>query len=413
MTADAPKRRVLFVDDEEDLLDGIRLTLRKERKRWEMLFACGGPEAVEILKREEVDAVITDMRMPIMDGAEVLAHARDLHPGACRLVLSGHADEALAMRALPVAHQYLNKPCDREKIVQAVNRTCSILELVHNPRIREVVGETTALPSTPRLYNSLIHLISSGEAGVDEVAAVVEMDPAMCAKFLQMANSAFFSLPRTIVEVRDAVALLGFRTVSEVVLAAEVFQSFGGPRKVRGLHMNQFQERSLLISKLVTSIAEETGLDAHSASSAGMLHDIGLLVLEMKVPDACRLVWKTAVEEGLPLHEAELRELQTHHAHVGAALLGMWGLPTQLVEAVMHHERPSESVTGVFDLAGAVHFAQYIVNTVQDELEDRTPEVPHYLDMEYLNETGLSSALSDWREVALRQASESGDAEAA
>ena len=144
------KRRVLFVDDEEDLLIGLKCTLRKARKQWSMRFACGGAEAIAMIKEEPVDAVITDMRMPGMDGAELLSWVRQICPDACRIILSGHADDSMAMRALPVAHQYLHKPCDRETIIEAVNRTCMIKELVQDEHIKRVIGETTTLPSSPR-----------------------------------------------------------------------------------------------------------------------------------------------------------------------------------------------------------------------------------------------------------------------
>ncbi|MBT6488866.1 MAG: response regulator, partial [Deltaproteobacteria bacterium] len=98
--------KILFVDDEPLILEGLQNLLRRFRKKWAMSFAVGADEALEKLDIETFDIVITDMRMPGLSGAELLKRVRETHPGTARIMLSGYSEEETILQALPVAHQY-------------------------------------------------------------------------------------------------------------------------------------------------------------------------------------------------------------------------------------------------------------------------------------------------------------------
>src|SRR5215217_6257296 len=104
--------KVLFVDDEPRVLQALRRSLTIADVPWDARFADGGAAALLQLETESFDVVVTDMRMPSVDGAAVLNAVKDRAPGTVRIVLSGQADEAAAMRVVGVAHQFLAKPCD-------------------------------------------------------------------------------------------------------------------------------------------------------------------------------------------------------------------------------------------------------------------------------------------------------------
>ena len=137
---------VLFVDDEQAILDGLRNSLRKERKRWDMTFALGGQQALEEMKKTPADVVITDMRMPGMDGAELLRHIQRDFPAAARIVLSGQAERESIMRALPVTHQFLHKPCDGETLRAVIEQTHALHKLMQNPALTALVGKLERIP---------------------------------------------------------------------------------------------------------------------------------------------------------------------------------------------------------------------------------------------------------------------------
>ncbi len=396
MTEREHKLKVLFVDDEPEILNGLRLTLRKQKKFWDILFATSGAEAVELLSQHELDAVVTDMQMPGIDGAELLTRVRTVQPQACRLVISGHADDVIAMRALSIAHQFLSKPVTREEIVRSIEKTYAIMNLVKLPQIKNIIGDTTSLPATPRLYQQLIGIIHDENCGVDEVAAIIEQDPGMSAKFLQLANSAYFSMPRAVVAVADAVAFLGFSTVCSIALSKEAMQAFPKLKNLHSASLASFQHRSNLCATVAARIAKDMKLDPSIASTSGTLHATGLLLLEARAPERCAEAWERALEDDVPLHEAEQLTMGTDHALIGGALLGSWGLPAPVVETVLHQYNPGHVSKKKFSLAGALHIASYLVNVCMDRVEAHDQHATRKLDVRYVNATGVSEKASEW-----------------
>jgi DNA-binding NarL/FixJ family response regulator len=189
--------RILFVDDEQSVLEGLRDLLRKERRRWDMVFVTGGEQALEELRRAPFDVVVSDMRMPEMDGAELLTRVREDYPRAARLVLSGQADRESVLRAMPVTQQFLAKPCDQAVLRATLARTCDLQSVLASDAIRAVVGSLERLPSVPRTYFELTEVAARSDTDAADIAAVVQRDTAMTAKVLQLANSAYFGNPQT------------------------------------------------------------------------------------------------------------------------------------------------------------------------------------------------------------------------
>ncbi|MBV9849174.1 MAG: response regulator [Armatimonadetes bacterium] len=118
--------RVLFVDDESHILSGLQRMLRPLRHEWAMTFAEGGPAALDALAGAEFDVIVTDMRMPGMSGAQLLAEVRRRHPRVARIVLSGQSDREHLQQLAQTPHEYLSKPCDTELLKETVRRLCGL-----------------------------------------------------------------------------------------------------------------------------------------------------------------------------------------------------------------------------------------------------------------------------------------------
>ena len=140
-------RRVLFVDDEPRILEGLRRMLRVQRQEWEMAFAPGGEAALALMEAAPFDVIVSDMRMPEMDGATLLTKVRDRFPQVVRIVLSGHTELSTTLRVVPVAHQFLAKPCDAGTLRVAIERACHLKGLLSDDSIRRTVGALRDLPS--------------------------------------------------------------------------------------------------------------------------------------------------------------------------------------------------------------------------------------------------------------------------
>ena len=197
-------KRLLFVDDEPNILNGLRHRLRRQRARWELVFVDGPLRALEYLERESVDVIVTDMRMPEMDGAELLERVRKGFPHVTRVILSGHAEKSAALKAVAVAHQYLSKPCGAGELERVIERITALQSATDQTEVRRVVGAVGNLPSPPRVYVELAEAMEQDKASIPQVAQILRKDMALCAKLLHMVNSAFFRLPREVSRVEDA-----------------------------------------------------------------------------------------------------------------------------------------------------------------------------------------------------------------
>ncbi len=389
-------KRVLFVDDETNVLDGLRRLLRPHRHEWEMVFASGGAEAIDALAKEPFDVVVTDMRMPKIDGAALLRHAQKQHAGVVRIVLSGHTELEAALRAVPVAHQFLVKPCDPARLREAIERACNLQTLLARDEVRHAVASVGSLPSAPKVHAAVTAALADPKSSLDSVAALVERDGAMTAKILQLVNSAFFGLPRRVATVRQAINLLGTNMLKNLVLSVEVFSTLS-TSKALVARVESLQRHSLMTGALAMAMLRETGrVMGEDAYMAGLLHDIGTLVFVSQLHVEHEKVIAQARAQGVSIHQAELSHFGASHAEVGGYLLGVWGLPYPIVEAVAHHHEPTRAPPAGFGVLGAVYVSQALTDVVMGPDPDQAP----VLDETYLASCGVSARVPEWLQMA-------------
>jgi HD-like signal output (HDOD) protein len=383
--------RILFVDDEVAILDGLRDLLRKERRRWEMAFAVGGAEALEELARRPFDVVVSDIRMPGMDGAQLLTTVKDLYPSVSRIVLTGHADRDAAMRVLPVAHQFLTKPCDAGALRVAIERTQALHALLASQEIRDIVGRLHSLPSVPKTYLELTEAARDPNKGLGDLTAIVQRDPAMSTKVLQIVNSAYFGSMQRIASIPQAVMHLGIELLKGLALTGNVFATLGRA-PIEGFSLEALQQRSLESACLARRFVEDPR-HAEEAFTAALVHDVGQIVIAMGLPKAYQDIVREARQSSRPRHAVELERLGVTHAEVGAYLLGVWGLPFSIIESVAYHHRPSALGVGPCETLAALHAADALVDPPVAGVEAE-------LDLAFFDRVGLSDRLPAWRRIA-------------
>jgi putative nucleotidyltransferase with HDIG domain len=394
------KRTILFVDDEVNILEGLRTRLHRQRAKWEMLFAQSGKAALEMMSRTRVDVLVTDMRMPEMDGLTLLKHAQQAHPSVVRIVLSGHAEMEAALRAIHVAHQFLTKPCEAGVLENTVDRACNLQELINNELVRQVVGKVDNLPSPPIVYSRLMVALNNEFIGTRQVADILRNDIAMCAKTLQVVNSALFHIPRQITDIEDAVTFLGYNTIRQIALSVEVFNSHRKGRRA-GPVLESMETHACLVASLASrmfSIKQQQ----EDAFIAGLLHDIGKLVLAAHLPSAFQEIQNAMRRDGGTMTAAEQQMLGTTHAEIGAYLLGLWGLPYPIVEAVANHHRPERVESPEFDVMASVYAADHLIHELMASQTGAGP-LDDALDMEQLEKWGVGARAPQWREMALAE----------
>ena len=383
-------KRILFVDDEPLVLDGLRDLFRKQRREWDMVFAPGGLEGIEALDGGPFDVIVSDMRMPRVDGNAMLQAARERQPAAARVILSGYAGREAELAALTVAHQFVSKPCEPAVLRAIIERACALPALLSSPRLRQIVGRLGRLPSPPQLYWDLTRAAARPDVTMQELADLVEQDPAMTAKVLQLVNSAVYGAARHHASVHQALLYLGTQRLKALAVSAQVFLE--GQASARGLDLDALQQHAANVAALAQQFVADPAR-AEVLFTAALLHEIGKVVLAIGAPAEMEEVARVCAATGALPHEAEQDILGTTHGDAGAYLLALWGLPLEIVEAAQHHHHPERAPT---DIVVALHAADALLHE-----GDETPaHGPGRLHVEFLEQTSWGAQLPRWRALA-------------
>jgi len=393
------KQRVLFVDDQPEVLQGLRRMLHSLKDEWEMAFAESGEEALGILGERGADIVVADMKMPGMDGAELLDQVMKKYPQVIRIILSGYSDQASIMRSIGPTHQYLIKPCDAETLKTAISRTLGLRRVLADESLKEIVSQIRSLPSLPSLYMEIVKELQSPNSSLKRVGDIISKDVGMTAKVLQLVNSAFFGVPRHISTPAQAVNLLGLDTVKALVLSVQVFSGFKQKQLPHGLNLDSLWRHSIRVGACAKAVCKKERLEEKTVDEAlvaGMLHDVGKLVLAAGVPEKYGKALSLATDKSITHEQAENEVLGITHAEVGGYLLGLWGLPDPIVEAIAFHHKPAHCVAKTIGPLTAVHVGDSLDRSLSDSgAGGAAPEV----DMAYLAEVAAEDRLEEWSEI--------------
>ncbi len=391
-------KRVLFVDDEQYVLDGLKRALHSLRSDWQIEFSASGEEALRKLAEREFDVIVTDMRMPGMSGSELLTQVLERYPNTVRIMLSGTVEHDAVLRSATTAHQYLSKPCDAITLRATLDAALRIRSMLTSPRLRTLISRMTSLPSLPTVYAELVKSLENEEVSCRELGGIIAKDIGMTVKTLQLANSAFFGLSRHIASPEDAAVYLGVDTIRALTLSTSVFSAFREAGLTEGL-IGHLQRHSIATGTLAASIAKVENLPKKACDSSvigGFLHDVGKLVLAVNCADEYKSVIAAPREEGRNCHEVEQIAFGATHAEIGACLLWLWGLPDAVCQAVAFHHSPAGCSDTTFTAAAAIHAADVLE---YESLEPENTLGKESIDAEFLSTLRLTDRLQVWRRL--------------
>jgi len=337
------RKTVLFVDDEQKILKGLRRMLYPLRKEWDMFFVTSGAEALETMQDNKISIVISDMRMPGMNGVQLLQTVQERSPEVVRVMLTGHPDTETYREVMTISHYFLWKPTSFQEFEALLSRIQNLEGILEDTALKQLVGGVTSLPSLPILFTRLTTLLEQTETDCAQIAALIKEDMAMAAQILKLVNSAYFGLTRRIETLEDAVTYLGIQTISSLVLMQQLF-SRCTDNEFREFQLDQLWEHSFCVATLakkIVSDTEHTPLIQEHAYLAGLLHDIGKLFLATQLPEGYRKIMENSDQNDSPRAEVELDILGVDHSAIGGYLTSLWGLPRKITEAVTFHHTDS------------------------------------------------------------------------
>jgi len=398
-TEGSAMRKILFVDAEPNILEGLQRMLFPLQQEWRMVFVASGAKALESMESQRFDVIVSDMRMPGMDGAQLLAAVKNQYPDTVRFVLTGQTDSEAVYRSVGDAHQFLNKPCKPKLLKECVDKAFAIRDLLSCDRLKSAIAQIGSLPPVPKVYEQLCEELQSAECSVASVSRIIETDQAILSKILQLVNSAFFGVRHRITSAAQASSMLGLQTLKSLVLMTGLFTPMQQASFPKGFSMDEKWRHSAKVGVYAEALCKYEGAPKEmvgDAYTAGLLHDAGELILAVSCPDDYVHVYDYGMLNQIPAYEAERKVLGCTHAELGAYLLGIWGLPDQIVEAVAYHHEPSESASRSLSPLAAVHAADML----DYRKSDPTADIPEPAwDMAFFARIGLETRLPQWREA--------------
>jgi HD-like signal output (HDOD) protein len=272
----------------------------------------------------------------------------------------------------------------------------AVRELLANSSLKKMIEGLETLPSVPSLYQELMTALQSDDASAEKAARIISQDMGMVTKILQVVNSPLYGLRTQISNPAQAVALLGLDAIKSLVLSTKVFQQFD-QSKLPFFSLEVLWMHGMSVGAHARSIAKVEQAERtlqEDALTAGLLHDVGILILASNFPDKYTEMLAAMQSHGSFEWETEKHVLGCTHGELGGYLLGTWGLPEAVVEAVAFHHQPSICIHSSLTPLAAVHFADVVAEEAETEAQGLDPVPP---DLDYLTLAGQVEKLQVWR----------------
>ena len=390
-----PKPKIVVWSKSIAETDLLRARLRPLSMKFSLHFASSGDDVRRLAHSENCDGVIVPIGSETGPEVDFLKEITVFRPGTFRLVRSSDRSLVDVLGKDPFTHHV---PFDPEpETWEGLLDRCTLMRTwMETPDLKVLIGKMKKLPALPNVYTRVSEELNSAEASLAKVAEIVAEDPVVTTKMLQLVNSSFFGLQQQIVSAADAVMFLGADRVKGLILVARVFSQFD-PKIIVALGLDQLWNHSMKTGAYAQSIAKWEVRDARTsgaAFTAGLLHDVGKLMLAGNLPEEYLKVLEASRGERIPISVAEQQAFGATHAELGGVLMGLWGLPLELIQSVGWHHAPGLSGDRKFSVLTAVHAANAIASD-----NPAGAARSKGLDTDYLASIGLQDRRNQWRQV--------------
>ena len=343
---------IMFVDDERQILRALnRLFMESD---YECVFMDSAEEALVYLENNQIDLIISDIRMPGMNGFDFLRKVKEKYPTTMRVALSGYTDNQVIYKALEenVAKMYIYKPWEDDELEVIIDKMFQLEEILKNKKIMDLINNLNELPTIPNLYLKIKKMIQEDE-NVENISKLIESDQASTAKILRIANSAFYGAKTG--SITQAIMYIGLTNVKSIVLSNALFHTSGKLEEI----MNRIWINATLTNRMTNHLYQKITKKKmpNIFASAGLLHNIGMVVLISHFGELYSKILELGIENINNFMELESSMLGITHQELGGYLLNWWELPLPIVEAALYHHTPLDSRVINRELLCIVHIA--------------------------------------------------------
>ncbi len=386
--------RLLLVAPESETIHGLARDLFLIDESIETAYRCDPSSAIALLEAENYDAIAVDLRLPA-DVSALLTAIGNRFPRLIRLVLADNPTDVSFAEAAHLAHCLLPRPCDAGTLYEALVDTVSTTRRMRDPALCAAVAGILALPESPAMRRELLGLLSDDEISVNQIEEAVQKNPALSAKLLQLANSAYYGARGSVAGTGEAISMLGLDTVRGIVTASHLFEAIP-VTGLRDIPVSEFWNHCVTSAVMVRRIAwhVRAGTSVNRAAfTAALLHDVGKIVMALAHGEAyAELRRRHPDSPARPLWQEEELTFGHHHGTAGALLLELWGLPHLVVEAVSLHHTPHRTAENALSPLALVHIANALVHS-----ENPAQLCEAKLDSAFLQRLLLPSKLDLWQ----------------
>lgn len=385
---------VLYVDGHKKTREELEEQLGYIAPEWQFTITSTLDDAERLLQSETIDALICRSDVNGQDADGLLRLSSEIHPYAVRILVEDtHRPRDIFLPAT-LAHRYLLSPVEPVQLVSAVEGPADMLSEIYSEALQKVIIKMSKLPSPPTLYSEVVNGISSPTGTLNDVSRIISKDASTSAKIVQLANSPFFGFTTRILDLSHAVFVLGMNTITGFVLVNGIV-SDSKVFAASGVDPDRFLEHSVDVGLIARAIAIEKNMPLEIVDMAyvsGLLHDIGRLFLAGSFSEDMATVSGLVQYRQLRVDVAEDMVFGATHSQVGASMLGLWDLPSEIIEAVLLHHRPDRSSDVTFSPLTAVHVAKAIVNKYESGITNSSLDI----DTAYLSGLGLLQKVDQW-----------------
>ena len=384
------KSAVLFVDDNENILQGLRRSLRPMHQEWDVCFAGNGTDALKIMREQHIDVIVSDIRMPGMDGADLLRQVRDSYGHTVRLVLSGQCEEDVITKLLEVSHQYMAKPFDAAVIILTIKSILASRSRLHDEGLKKFITGLAALPTLPQIHKEIVKELSTAQPVVRNVENLFLRDISLVAKIFQVMNSSYFGASQDINTVAYVWEILGLERIKSLILNDHIIAPLNVTLENDPFIREQW-EYSLMTARIARLIAKSENLPQKTfdkAWVAGLLHAIGAVILYEYQRQ------KTGVVDCGNLLDAA--RPQDSYPEAGGFLSLLWGLPRDICYVILNHAAPEKAGgDGDRNILAIIHVARALA------LNRKNPDKPEtsYLNENFLRQMQMFDKLDSWKNM--------------